>query len=56
MLRHATQVLCVAAGHLHDFRTHEREFTVALLPTSTAFLADRERDLVWRAAGVAGTA
>jgi hypothetical protein len=51
--RNATQVLCVAAGHLHNFRTDERELTIALLPTAAAFLADVERYLIGCAAGVA---
>jgi hypothetical protein len=52
--RDATQMLRVAAGHLHNFRAHGYGFAVALLPTAAAFLADRERDLIVRAARVAG--
>jgi hypothetical protein len=52
--RHMTQVLRIAAGHLHDFRTHERESTVALLPTAVALFANGKRNLVGRAARFAG--
>jgi hypothetical protein len=53
---HATQVLRVAAGHLHNFRAYERGLTIALLPTAAAFLADVERNLIGCAARFAGAA
>jgi hypothetical protein len=51
---HVPDVLPVALGHLEYFGTDFDELTATLLLRPTAGLANRERDLIARAAWVLG--
>ncbi len=45
---HRLQMLRITLRHLHDLRTHLDELASSLLPTATALVANRQRDLVGR--------